>query len=82
MHQKPYLRFSSQDYDPNQIKNKFIHLTNASINVHDPKSKDKTTGKYKIKKNMWYHTDFAEYLANECLIDDGVTDPFSQKIMP
>lgn len=27
----PYLRFTANDYDANQLKNKFMHLTNASI---------------------------------------------------
>ena len=29
--QKPYLRFTSEDYDPTQLENKFMHLTNATI---------------------------------------------------
>ena len=31
MYDEPYLRFTSEDYDPTQIENKFMHLTNASI---------------------------------------------------
>lgn len=31
MYDEPYLRFTSEDYDPTQIENKFMHLTNATI---------------------------------------------------
>ena len=31
----PYLRFTSQDYNPNNARNKFMHLTNASVSKED-----------------------------------------------
>ena len=31
----PYLRFTSQDYNPANAKNKFMHLTNASVSKED-----------------------------------------------
>ena len=33
MWQEPYLRFTSQDYNPDKAKNKFMHLTNACVNA-------------------------------------------------
>lgn len=51
---KPYLRFTSEDYDASQLHNKFSHLTNASINKNNKQaSRVKTKGKYKIRDNMW-----------------------------
>lgn len=33
---RPYLRFSSNDYDPSNLHSKFAHLTNASISYTNP----------------------------------------------
>lgn len=54
MFKRPYLRFTSEDYDANQLKNKFMHLTNASISKYNVNGKtEKSRGKYKILNNMW-----------------------------
>jgi hypothetical protein len=39
MFMRPYLRFTSEDYDANQLRNKFMHLTNASISKHNVNGK-------------------------------------------
>lgn len=64
---KPYLRFSSADYDPNNLRSKFAHLTNASISETNPDaaSKLKVKGQYVIKENMWHTTDFIEFVNKE-----------------
>lgn len=46
---KPYLRFSSADYDPSNLKSKFAHLTNATISETNPNKTSKSKGKYTIK---------------------------------
>ena len=38
-------------------------------------SKLKQKGKYYIKDNMWYHSDFAEFLQNE-YGQEGMEDPY------
>jgi hypothetical protein len=59
MFMRPYLRFTSEDYDPNQLKNKFMHLTNASISKYNLNAKqEKSRGKYKILNNMWETENF------------------------
>jgi hypothetical protein len=49
MYDECYLRFSAIDYDPKQISNKFIQLTNNSIGAYY-KDFDKST----IKGNMFF----------------------------
>jgi len=59
MFTRPYLRFTSEDYDPSQLRNKFMHLTNASINKYNVNGKvEKSKGKYKILNNMWETENF------------------------
>lgn len=56
---KPYLRFTSEDYDTNQLENKFMHLTNASISKYNVNaSLEKTEGLYQIQNNMWETENF------------------------
>lgn len=64
-----YLRFTSDNYDPNQLHNKYAQLTNATINKenikedkfkeHDVAETDKTL---KIVGNMYTSNQFEEYL--------------------
>ena len=59
MFTRPYLRFTSEDYDANQLKNKFMHLTNASISKYNVNGKtEKSRGQYKILNNMWETENF------------------------
>jgi len=76
-----YLRFTSEDYDPSKLRNKFMHLTNASINVYNPAEKKvKKRGKYTITHNMWDRGEFQHYLSNEYAhLGD---DPYTDKIEP
>ena len=56
---KPYLRFTSEDYDTNQLENKFMHLTNASISKYNVNGNlEKTEGLYQIQNNMWETENF------------------------
>jgi len=66
MFMKPYLRFTSEDYDANQLENKFMHLTNASISKYNLNAKlEKSVGQYQINNNMWETENFREFLENE-----------------
>lgn len=72
-----YLRFTSDNYDPNQLNNKFANLTNATINkenikVTDVDDRDNFQGKIsvndndeaemlKIVGNMWTNQQFELY---------------------
>ena len=50
----PYLRFTSQDYNPNNARNKFQHLTNATVSKDDKNGqKDRVRGSHVIRNNMW-----------------------------
>lgn len=58
---QPYIRFTSQDYDKNNIQNMFSHLTNNAITskqirMADDKSFDKIPG------NMWYLSQMKQFL--------------------
>jgi hypothetical protein len=67
------LRFTSDDYDPNRLHNKFMHLTNNCI-----ASKSKKFNEGAIEGNMWFGTQFAEYL-KETYQEDGI---YQNKILP
>ena len=50
----PYLRFTSQDYNPNNARNKFSNLTNASVSKEDAAGQSaKREGNHCIEHNMW-----------------------------
>lgn len=49
MYDECYIRFSAIDYDPKQVSNKFIHLTNNSIGAYY-----KDFDKSHIKGNMFF----------------------------
>lgn len=79
---KPYLRFTAEDYDSSKLRNKFSHLTNATINKdHQGKNKSKEVGKYKISHNMWHVENFQEYIGDK-YSHLGMEDPYSQVIVP
>lgn len=67
-----YIRFSAVDYDPKEVSNKFIHLTNNSIG-----SKNKNFADSHIKGNMFFQEDFINYLKET----EG-SDVFNDKIRP
>lgn len=52
-----YIRFSADEYDPQNLSNKFSHLTNNSIAKHSSKFE-----KSEIEGNMWTMSDFSSYL--------------------
>jgi tubulin monoglycylase TTLL3/8 len=52
-----YLRFGVEDYSNFDLKNKFVHLTNNSIQKNSEKF-DNT----EIEGNMWHSEDFRSYL--------------------
>lgn len=54
---EPYLRFTSDDYDPNKLHDKFMHLTNNSIAKNS-----KNFEKSQIEGSMWHYTQFQDYL--------------------
>lgn len=75
----PYLRFTAEDYDPCQIENKFMHLTNASINKKAHIKREHEVGQYKISDNMWESADFDNYLAQEY---STVKNALSDEVIP
>ena len=80
---QPYLRFTSEDYDPSKLRNKFTQLTNASISKENYNSKQsKTGGKYKIINNMWETENFAEYLRDKFSEITGAADPLQEIVFP
>eukprot|EP00330_Aristerostoma_sp_ATCC50986_P001585 CAMPEP_0114595016 /NCGR_PEP_ID=MMETSP0125-20121206/16731_1 /TAXON_ID=485358 ORGANISM="Aristerostoma sp., Strain ATCC 50986" /NCGR_SAMPLE_ID=MMETSP0125 /ASSEMBLY_ACC=CAM_ASM_000245 /LENGTH=97 /DNA_ID=CAMNT_0001796015 /DNA_START=393 /DNA_END=686 /DNA_ORIENTATION=+ len=52
-----YIRFSVRDYDPENLKNRFSHLTNYSIS-----KKATDFHEQEIEGNMWSSGEFADYL--------------------
>lgn len=52
-----YLRFTSDNYDPSRLHNKFMHLTNNCI-----ASQSKNFNQSQIEGNMWHGDQFAAYL--------------------
>ena len=68
-----YLRFTSDDYDPGRLHNKFMHLTNNCI-----ASQSKNFKEGAIEGNMWEGSQFAQYL-REQYGEEGV---YERKIQP
>jgi len=59
----PYLRFTSQDYNPANARNKFMHLTNACVSGSDTSAQQiKQSGQHKIEHNMWETHQMQAYL--------------------
>lgn len=50
-----YLRFGAAKYNPDLLANKFVHLTNNSVNKH-------FNGQHEIEGLMWDKSQFASYL--------------------
>ena len=83
MFTKPYLRFTSEDYDPTKLSDKFMHLTNASISKNNYNAKkSKAEGKYEIVDNMWHTEDFAGFLADQYGEDKNCKDPLRKIVFP
>lgn len=55
-----YLRFTSDNYDPSRLHNKFMHLTNNCI-----ASQSKTFNDSIIEGNMWDGSQFEKYLEEQ-----------------
>ena len=58
---KPYVRLPAQDYNPNDISNKYSHLSNTSIAKKGIKN---SNNKYRIEGNMMFIEELQEYLIN------------------
>ena len=85
MYREPYCRFTSQDYDPNKVRNKFAHLCNACVNNQNPESAGQvvTEGEHKIVHNMWDSSQFSAYLKDTYGFEKtGLNDPWEEKIWP
>lgn len=85
MYKEPYCRFTSQDYDPAQVRNKFAHLCNACVNNLNPDSASSvvTQGKHQIVHNMWEASQFQAWLQDAYSREDtGLADPWTEKIWP
>jgi tubulin monoglycylase TTLL3/8 len=53
---KPYIRFPAADYDPKNLNDKFVHLTNNSVAKYAKNCTEMGEG------NMWDVETFADYL--------------------
>lgn len=53
---KPYIRFPAAEYDPDNLNDRFIHLTNNSVAKHAKGHEEIGDG------NMWRSETFADYL--------------------
>ena len=62
---KPYLRFTAQDYNVNNFRDKFQHLTNACLKGTKNKSPVKKKGRHVIKNNMWETHQMQDYLMDK-----------------
>ena len=56
---KPYIRFPAAEYDPNNLNDRFVHLTNNSVAKYAKNCTEIGQG------NMWSSEEFAEYLEQE-----------------
>lgn len=86
-YQENYLRFTSENYDPNKLHNKFSNLTNATINKEnirqqpdmdeeEPASKDTPhSTSLRIEGNMYTNYQFEYYLNKNCgnIVGEGAT---------
>jgi tubulin monoglycylase TTLL3/8 len=70
-----YLRFTSENYDPQKLHDKFMHLTNNSIAKYS-ENFDKST----IEGNMWSCEEFRNYLLKE--YPTNAEDIFNDRIIP
>jgi tubulin monoglycylase TTLL3/8 len=59
LYDEPYVRFSAEDYNPQDISNIYAHLTNNSIGV-----KSNLFDCSEIEGNMWNIETFSEYLSS------------------
>ena len=68
-YQENYLRFTSENYDPNQLHNKFANLTNATVNKENLENVDRSEGGdkafLKIEGNMYTNFQFEAWLNKE-----------------
>ena len=67
-----YIRFTTQEYDVDNLDNELQHLTNNSIGKKYMAKHDEIQG------NMWFQEEFAEWLKQQ---NDG-QDVFHQNIQP
>jgi len=74
IYEEPYMRFGAEDFDLNNIKNLFSHLTNNAIACKSNKFDNST-----IPENMWYIGDFRNYL-NETYERDIYTEVIRPKM--
>lgn len=59
-YEESYLRFGVEDFDIQNLQNKFIHLTNNSVVKHSDKFYET-----EIEGSMWHSEEFAEYLLEQ-----------------
>jgi len=58
IYQEPYFRFPACDYNPNNIMDRFIHLTNNSVAKYAEEAKVS----HEIEGNMWNLEEMQAYL--------------------
>ena len=82
LYREPYIRFTAQDYNPNNARNKFANLTNATVSKDAVKS-HKRQGNHEIIHNMWETHQMQAYLLDTFNKDGQFpTDPWTEKVVP
>ena len=79
----PYLRFTSQDYNPANARNKFQHLTNACVSGQDTNQQVKQLGQHRIEHNMWETHQMQAFLMDQHNQDgDFPVDHWNETVVP
>lgn len=60
MYQECYIRFSAEEYSPDDIKNRFAHLTNNSVAKHSEKFESD-----EIKGYMFFESELADVIKQQ-----------------
>ncbi|KAH9100398.1 hypothetical protein LEN26_015880 [Aphanomyces euteiches] len=81
-----YLRFSSEEYQVDDLSDQFVHLTNNSIQKNGEnfyKAYSTEDGSMTVEGNMWHSDDLNEYLNRKFGLDAETGESiFKSKIQP
>ena len=69
-----YLRFTSDNYDPNNLHNKFANLTNATVNKEN--IKDDTYDPDTPQKNQFNEEETSDYKKTSLIIEENMYTNF------
>lgn len=78
-YKESYVRFGAEIYDPSDLNNRFIHLTNNSIAKYSEQFE-----KSEIEGNMWSMQEFINYLiaaTGEDVFNNNILPKFKQYVI-